>query len=144
VPTFFINGQKFTGQASWGSPQVDELAKSLKPFDELYCGLTDQLMPEDAQGFMTWCKQNGFAARDFQGATCNAAVGAAVSVKAAFGAGAGCAALKTKSDSVRTNDGYEEPFSRPIYQWLLAHPEKVRGRAIEAIQAAVAVIYGCH
>jgi protein-disulfide isomerase len=143
VPVFFVNGRKFEGQADWGSPLLAEVTKSLKPYDELYCGVTTDVMPDDASGFMNWCEQRGFSARDFQGATCNAAVGSAVGARAWFGKGRGCEVLKNQSDAVKTNDAYEGPFTRPIYQWLRAHPEKVRGRWVEALMDAIDGMYGC-
>jgi hypothetical protein len=99
-------------------------------------------IPEDARGFMKWCAERGFTAKDTAGWSCSFTIGMSV----AFGVDMAvdidndraCKAIQMKDLAA-----YEKRFAKPIYDWLRSHPDRVRGTIGQSIEVAVEALYRC-
>ena len=90
-----------------------------------------QSMPLDARGFLDWCQQRGLDQKDSHGGSCRMVIEIVAAV------------ASLKSTACQTVGENASSFARPIYEWLVAHPDQIHGDASDAIRAALKALYGC-
>jgi hypothetical protein len=117
-------------------------------------------IPEDARAFMKWCAERGFETKDSKGKSCFVVIGSAVLLfvvktemlhsiprdkRSSLEREIAAAVPWCDSWGQRAKQagGWGAAYARPVYDWLRAHPQHVRGKIDAAVSFAFWTMYRC-